>query len=267
MPETRKKITYGREAKKLTITTDMYLLVLPLVFLASVVDSIGGGGGLISLPAYTLAGLPYGFASGCNKFSACFGTLASTLRYFKSRKILWLPALCAILGALPGSWIGTRVSILLSNEFMHIFMICAIPMVAVVMLLKKDAPAREVRLTRGTLALCGLTGLLTGFYDGFFGPGTGTFLILLFSAFTGMDLVAASATAKPVNLASNLSSLITRVLAGQVIYALAVPAMCLSVLGGFVGTKFALTSGARFIRYVMLGVLVLLVIKLVFELF
>lgn len=244
-----------------------YLIVLPMVFLAALVDSIGGGGGLISLPAYTLAGLDYGLASGCNKFSACFGTLSSVLRYLKGGKILWKPALAAALGALPGAWLGTYISMLLSSRFMHIFMICATPVVGVLVVLKKDANADSKPITKLTLLMCFLSGLIVGVYDGFFGPGTGTFLILLFTALTGMDMVTASATSKPVNLASNLSSLITRLAAGQVIFALAIPAMCFSVAGGWLGSKLALLRGAKFIRYVMLGVLALLVTTLILELF
>lgn len=243
-----------------------YLIVLPMVFLAALVDSIGGGGGLISLPAYTLAGLDYGLASGCNKFSACFGTLSSVLRYLKDGKILWKPALAAALGALPGAWLGTYISMLLSSRFMHIFMICATPVVGVLVVLKKDTNATFKPVTKLTLLMCFLSGLIVGVYDGFFGPGTGTFLILLFTALTGMDMVTASATSKPVNLASNLSSLITRLAAGQVIFALAIPAMCFSVAGGWLGSKLALLRGAKFIRYVMLGVLALLVTTLILEL-
>lgn len=248
---------------ELSITT--YLIVLPMVFLAAVVDSISGGGGLISLPAYTLAGLDYGLASGCNKFSACFGTLSSVIRYFKGGKILWKPALIAALGALPGAWLGTWFSMLLSNRFMHIFMICATPVVGALVVLKKDTAAKPKPMTRKTLLLCLLSGLLVGMYDGFFGPGTGTFLILLFTALTGMDMVTASATSKPVNLASNISSLITRIAAGQVIFALAIPAMCMSIAGGWLGSKLVLMRGAKFIRYVMLGVLALLVVTLIME--
>lgn len=248
------------------LTLETYLIVLPLVFLAALVDSIGGGGGLISLPAYTLAGLPYGLASGCNKFSACFASMAATFRFFKSKKILWLPAAFAIAGTLPCAWFGTWLSNRLGNEFMHIFMIVAIPVVAVLVALKKDVQTQPKPVTRKRLMLCLLSGALMGLYDGFFGPGTGTFLILLFSSLIGMDMVTASATAKPVNLASNMTSLITRICAGQVIYALAVPAMCFSVCGAWIGSKLALTRGAKLIRYVMLGVLALLVVKLVVDL-
>lgn len=251
---------------QMQLTWQTFALVLPLVFFAAVVDAIGGGGGLISLPAYTLAGLDYGMASGCNKFSACFGTMSAVARFWRSGKILWRPAICAAAGALPGAVLGTRVSLILGSDFMRVFMLITIPVVAAVMLLHRDEDAKAKPVTRKTLFLCVLIGIAVGFYDGFFGPGTGTFLILLFKAVAGMDMVTASASSKPVNLASNISSLITRIAAGQVIFALALPAMVCSILGGQVGSRLALTRGARFIRVVMLFVLALLIVKLVVEL-
>lgn len=247
------------------LTLKTYLIVLPLIFLAALVDAISGGGGLISLPAYTLAGLPYDLASGCNKFSSSFGGVSATLRYLKSGKIQFRPALLAVAGALPGAWLGTRVSFLFGNEFMNIFMICAIPVIALFLLLKKDHNGENKALNAARMVGCFLTGLITGFYDGFFGPGAGSFMILLFSWLVGMDMVSASATAKPVNLASNISSLITRIAAGQVIFALAVPAMCFSIAGAAIGSRLALKRGAKLIRYVMLGVMALLVVKLIID--
>ena len=243
-----------------------YLIVLPLVFLAALVDAISGGGGLISLPGYTLAGLDYGFASGCNKFTSSAGSIMAVIRYFRGGRILWKPALFAAAGALPGAWLGTRLSMLLDPKFMHIFMICATPAVGAFVALKKDFPTESRPMTRRSLIICLLTGLVIGAYDGFFGPGTGTFLILLMTSLTGMDMVTASATAKPVNLTSNLSSLVTRIAAGQVIFSLALPAMCFSMAGGWIGSKLAMKRGAKFIRYVMLGVLALLVCSLIADL-
>lgn len=251
----------------MALTVNTYLIVLPLVFLAALVDAVGGGGGLISLPAYTLAGLDYGMASGCNKFSATFGTCSAVLRYARNGKILFKPAIAAAIAALPGAWLGTRVSLLLGTRVMNIFMLCAVPCVAVFMLLKKNEKTESKPITRKTLLLCLPIGFVIGFYDGFFGPGTGTFLILLFNAITGMDMVSASATSKVVNLASNISSLITRLAAGQVLFALAVPAMLCSIAGAQVGTRLALKRGARFIRYIMLFVLALLIVKLALSLF
>ena len=247
------------------LTLEAYLIVLPLAFLAAIVDSIGGGGGLISLPAYSLAGLPYGIASGSNKLSASCGSLAATVRFIRSGKVLWKPMICAVITTIPGSWLGTWLSNQFSNEFMNMFMIFAIPVVAALVLVKKNNRSESKPMTPVRLLFCSITGFFTGFYDGFFGPGTGTFLIFLFSTFAGMDMVTASATAKPVNLLSNFTSLVTRIASGQVFYALAVPAICFSIAGGWIGSKLVLTRGAKIIRYIMLGVMGLLVIKLLVE--
>ncbi len=249
----------------MAVTPTMYLLVLPLVFLAAVVDAIAGGGGLISLPAYTVAGLDYDFASGNNKFSSTFGTLVATIRYARSGAVQPVPAAIAAALALPGSWLGTRAAMALGNRVMHIFMVFAIPVVGALVLLEGRRPQRARPFTRRQTPLCAVIGLAIGFYDGFFGPGTGTMLILLFTWLLGMDMVTASATAKPVNLASNISSLVTRLAAGNVIFALALPAVCCSIAGGWLGAKLALTRGAKLIRVVMLFVLALLTVRLAVE--
>ena len=250
----------------MTLAPSTYLLVLPLVFLAAVVDAIAGGGGLISLPAYTVAGLDYDFASGNNKFSSTFGTLMATIRYARSGAVKPKPTAIAAALALPGSWLGTRAAMALGNRVMHVFMVFAIPVVGALVLLEGKKAERVPRpFTRRQYPLCAAIGLAIGFYDGFFGPGTGTLLILLFTWLLGMDMVSASATAKPVNLASNISSLVTRIAAGNVIFALALPAMCCSLAGGWLGARLALTRGARLIRAVMLAVLALLTVRLAVE--
>ena len=248
------------------VTLRMYLIVLPMVLLAATVDAIAGGGGLISLPAYTLAGLDYNFASGNNKFSSTFGTVMATIRYYRSGRLLVLPALWAAVGALPGSWLGTRAAMALGTRVMHLFMVVAIPAVGLMVLFRGKGRETSEPIPRKRYPVCALIGLGVGFYDGFFGPGTGTILILLFSALLRMDMVTASATAKPVNLASNIASLITRIAAGNVLFALAIPAMACSITGGWLGSKLALKRGARLIRYVMLGVLALLTVRLAAEL-
>ena len=248
------------------ITAQTYLIILPMVFLAAVIDSISGGGGLISMPAYTMAGLNYDFAAGNNKFSSTFATAVATWRYYKGGRIKKKPALFAIIGSLPGSWLGTRTAMYLGNDIMNRFMLIAIPVIGVFVFLNKNTRDESREMTGRDYFLCVLIGLGTGFYDGLFGPGTGTFLILLFTYLTGMDLVTASATAKPVNLASNIASLITRLAAGNVILAIGIPAVVFSMTGGWLGSRLALAKGARVVRYMMLVVLALLTIKLAAQL-
>ena len=148
----------------------MYLIVLPMVFLAAAVDAIAGGGGLISLPSYILAGLDYDFASGNNKFSSAFGGLTATIRYWKSGKLLPKPALTAAALALPGSWLGTRTAMVLGNRVMQIFMVFAVPVVGLFVLLNRDVKNESRPMTPRSYVLCGLIGFVMGFYDGFFGP-------------------------------------------------------------------------------------------------
>ena len=211
----------------------VFLIVLPMVFLAAVVDSISGGGGLISLPAYTLAGLDYDLASGTNKCSAMFGTLVATVRYSRSGKLLWRPAIWAAALALPGSYLGTKLAMWVGSEKMTVVMLCCLPLVALTVLIRKKGPETSRPMTRARLLGCALAGLVIGAYDGFFGPGTG-----------------------------NCMSLITRIAAGQVLIALAIPATCLSLAGGYLGAKLAVKKGAGLVRYAMLGVLALLMVSL-----
>ena len=248
------------------VTPGMLVMVCGMVFLAAVVDSIGGGGGLISLPAYLLTGLDPVLAAGSNKFSASFGTLIATIRYFRSGKLLVRTALWSVLGALPGAYAGAEVLERTDPAFVRGFMLCAIPVVALIVVFKRDVPEQTDRTAPVNRLVCFLIGLAIGFYDGFFGPGTGTLLILAFTWLTKMDMVTASGTAKAVNLSSNAAALFSLLLGRHVVFALAVPAMFCSMAGGWVGSKLAIARGAKLVRWVMLGVLALLMIRMISDL-
>ena len=172
------------------VTIEMLLIVCPLVFLAATVDAIGGGGGLISLPAYLLAGLPPALAGGSNKLSAGMGTLIATFKFFKDGKILLKPGLCAVLGALPGAWIGAQLLQMVDEQIIQIFLLVAIPLVAVLMLVKRSTPTQVKPITTARLVGCFGLGLGCGLYDGFFGPGTGTLIIMGLTYLIGMVSVS-----------------------------------------------------------------------------
>ncbi|MBO4884691.1 MAG: TSUP family transporter [Clostridia bacterium] len=249
------------------VTLQMLLIVCPLIFLASTIDAVGGGGGLISLPAYLLAGLPPAMAAGSNKMSASVGTLIATGRYLKSGRLLVKPALCAAAGALPGAWLGAELLKRADPNAVRVFLIVAIPIMALVLVLKKDAPERTRPITAARLVGCFALGLGCGFYDGFFGPGTGTLLIMGLTWLIGMDMVTASGSAKLVNLASNISALVSLLTGGQVLFALALPAAAFSLAGGYLGSWLAIRRGAVFIRKIMLAVLLILIARLAAEWF
>lgn len=254
----------------MVVTWQMLLTVCPLVFLASAIDAIAGGGGLISLPAYYLAGLPPVMAAGSNKFSASFGTLMASIKYGRSGKVHWAAALFAVLGALPGSWFGAEMLKIAPEALVRVILLVGVPAMAVVMLIKKPEETGENAAQVKTLrerALCFAIGLAIGFYDGFFGPGTGTILILLFTLLMKMSAVTASGSAKIVNLASNVGSLISFVTGGCVLYALAIPAMFCAAIGGYVGSSLAIKGGAKVIRVVMLIVMAMLLVKIAIDTF
>ncbi len=244
-------------------------IVCPLVFLAGFVDSIAGGGGLISIPAYLFAGLPIHSAYGTNKFSACIGTIIAAANYFKNGKMNIRIALFGAAAALPGSYLGTLLALHLSATALQISLLIILPIVALFTLTHRTfrratmRPLSKLKTTVYSL----VTGLVIGAYDGFFGPGTGMFLILIFAGLMHIDLVEGSGTAKVVNLASNLASAITFIIGGKVVFALAIPAAVCAIAGNFLGSRLAIKIGSSFVRPVIVIVAIGLCIKIVFDMF
>ncbi len=250
----------------MTLTWETFAIVCPLVFLAGFVDSIAGGGGLISLPAYYLAGLNPVLAAGTNKLSAALGTMTSTVRFVRSKKVDWRVGLTAAVGAFPGSWLGTKVLQLIPEDAIRVLMICAIPLVALVVLRKRgDLSGRSLVAPRWTSLMSLAVGLVIGFYDGLIGPGTGTFLILMFTMLMGMEAVMASGTGKIVNLTSNIAALISLLMSGNVLVALALPAAACGMVGNWLGATWCIKRGAKGIRTMLLVVLALLLAKMVVD--
>lgn len=247
------------------------LIVCPLVFIAGFVDSIAGGGGLITMPAYILAGLPAHAAFGSNKFSSTIGGAMATLKYAKSGKIRWKTALTAAGGSLITAWLGAKIVMKLSEETLQLFMMFALPVVAIFLLtrsnLGEESSAERSLSPKKELLTALAIGGACGLYDGLFGPGTGTFLILGFSAFMGMGLVSASGNAKVVNLASNLGACIVYLLGGKVLFAVAIPAAICSSLGNILGARTAIKGGSKIIKPVILMVVALLLLKIAADLF
>ena len=259
------RFTKGRKTMEITWMT--YLIVCPLVFLAGLVDSVAGGGGLISLPAYMAAGLSPFQAAGTNKLSACLGTVASTTRFVRDRKVDWKAGIFAAIGAFPGSWLGALLLQHIPEETVRLLMICAIPVVAVVVLRKKDMAGRCIVREDFYRPMAFGIGLLIGFYDGLIGPGTGTFLILMFTMALGMEAVMASGTAKIVNLTSNVAALLSFMTTdpGNVLFALGIPAAICGIIGNWIGAGMTVKKGVGFIRGMLLVVLALLLAKMVMD--
>jgi uncharacterized membrane protein YfcA len=245
------------------------IIVLPVVFFAGLVDAMAGGGGLLSLPAYLAAGLPPHLALGNNKFSSVFGTFSSTVRYFRHGMIDIPVAMTGAVAALLGSYLGARAVLLLSAHFLNYLLAVMIPLIAVFTLLKRDLgsidSARSIPLSRRVGSGL-IVALAIGFYDGFFGPGTGTFLILFYSALLHYDFVRANGNTKVLNLASNVAAVITFIAHGSVWFTLGVPAAVCGIAGNLVGSHWVVKGGSKAIRPVFFAVLLLLFGKVIFNL-
>lgn len=242
-----------------------FFIVCPLVFLAGFVDSIAGGGGLISLPAYMLAGVPTHTAIATNKLSSAVGTVVSTGRFLKNGYVPVKLSLCAAAMALIGSAIGAHISMLMPERVLQSMLLAVLPVVAFYVLRNKDMGENEKTGTRtkGQLLVIAMgAALVIGLYDGIYGPGTGTFLLLILTGLGRMDLRSASGTTKVINLSSNVAALVTFILGGQVYWKLGLAASLFSIAGHYTGSGMVTKNGKKIVRPVVLTVLVILFVKI-----
>ena len=245
-------------------------IVCPLLFLAGFADSIAGGGGTISVPSALLAGIPIHTAYGTNKLAMSLGTLTSVIQYGRKGKICWFTALFAAAGALAGSPLGALLALHLSEKYLSYCLMVLLPAAALFLSLNKGfgQTPKHRDLSRQQQAVYALlSGLGVGAYDGFFGPGAGTFYIILFCTVLGTDLVQASGNAKVVNLASNTGALVTYILGGKVWFAAGLPMAVCAIAGNFLGSRLAIKNGARFIRPIMAVMILLILVKLILDVF
>lgn len=249
------------------LTLPMVLIALVGVFLAAFVDGVAGGGGIISVPAYLIAGLPTHLALGTNKLSSCIGTAVSTVRYVRDGHANWRLAIPSIALALLGSHLGTRLQLAIDERYLKWLLLIVLPLVALVVMRQRTFPEVQGEMAPARRAAIVLTAsLLLGAYDGFYGPGTGTFLLLIYCNLAKLDLRTASGHVKLVNLSSNLGALFTSLMHGKVFVALGLIAAVTSVLGHYIGSGMAIKNGSKIVKPVILVVLLLLAVKVIWEL-
>ena len=243
-----------------------YLIVCPLVFLGGFVDAVAGGGGLISLPAYMIAGLPVHNAIATNKLSSAMGTSVATIKLARAHFIPWKKALPCVIAALIGSNIGAHLALLVSDALFKRIMLVILPLTAFYILRTRDLDKSRPELPpmKSTLIATGIA-LVIGMYDGFYGPGTGTFLILLLTAFAHFRLGEANGVAKSINLATNVSSLAVYLMNGKVLLLLGFVAGLCGVAGNYIGVTFFQQKGSRAVKPIMLTVLALFFIRILSE--
>ena len=245
------------------LTARMVIIVVIGVFLASFVDGIAGGGGIISVPTYFLAGLPAHLALGTNKLSSGLGTAVSTARFIKSGYVNWKLGIPSIILALIGAHFGTRLQLSIDERYLKWLLLLVLPRVAVIVLRQKKLPeeAGTIDPARQT-AIVLVSSFIVGAYDGFYGPGTGTFLILIFCNLAKMDLRTASGNVKLVNLSSNVGAVVTSFMSGKVFIVLGLIGAVSSIAGHYIGSGLAIKDGSKIVRPVIIAVLLLLLIRM-----
>ena len=248
------------------LTIEVFLIVCPLVFLAGLVDAIGGGGGLISLPAYLIAGLPPHMAVATNKMGATFGTALATARFIKAGLVNFKLAVPAVISAIIGSTIGANILLVVPSEVMNYVLIVVLPISAFLVLNKKifnDEGSDNITLDKRTYLTAMAAALVVGIYDGFYGPGTGTFLIIAFTVFAKLDIKTSNAQAKVINLTTNVTALAILLINGQVLLPLGIAAAACNMVGGYIGAGLAMTKGSNLSRNCIIFVLFLLALKVI----
>lgn len=240
-------------------------------FLAGFIDSVVGGGGLIQLPAMLilLPGLPIATILGTNKFASCAGTTIAVQRYARHVKFDWPTILPAAITAFVFAFIGSRIVSLINPALLRPLVLVLLILVAIYVFFLKDLGIiHQPKHPPKKAQLLGIAvGAVLGFYDGFFGPGAGSFLIFAFVGLFGFDFLAASASAKVINLATNLASILYFGWTGHIIYGYAIPMALCSIAGATIGARLAIAKGSRFVRVFFLVIVCALIAKLAQSIF
>ncbi|MCR5083940.1 MAG: TSUP family transporter [Succinivibrionaceae bacterium] len=245
-----------------------FLIACPAVFLAGFVDAIAGGGGLISLPGYIIGGLPAHLAITTNKLSSTLGTALATWRFARSGYIKWRFALTCSAAAFVGSCLGARCVLLVDERALLILLLLVLPATAWYIFRHKDfgATAREEAHGPRTMALALAISLGIGAYDGFYGPGTGTFLIIALTSVASVRLDRANGIAKVINLTTNIAALTVFLIEGQILILLGLVAGAFSIAGNLLGASYFKHRGAAAVRPLIMVVIAIFLAKVVWDL-
>lgn len=235
-------------------------------FVAGFVDAIAGGGGVITVPAILATGLPPHFVFGTNKAQSVWGTAAALVKFTRAGLIDRRRALPAFVAGFFGSLGGAQLVLLVPPATLRPLVLVLLVTVAAWLALRGVAVVSTTPPTH-PVAIAVVVAVAVGAYDGFFGPGTGTFLIALHARLLGDALDRASANAKVINGASNLAALVLFASKGFVVWHVALPMAAAQVAGGFAGSHTAIRGGAPLVRRVVLVVVVVLVVKIARDIF
>jgi len=250
------------------LDVNIFLILIFFGFLAAFIDSVVGGGGLISLPALMFIGLPPSTAVATNKLAGTMGSLTSTLTFYRSGKLDIKSVYKLFPFAFIGSMIGAWIVHLMDPSVLKPLMLVMLAAVAIYTIFKKDwgSISTHKKLTPKRYAIFVATITLIGFYDGFLGPGAGSFLLFTF-LIVGFDFLKSAGNAKFLNFASNIAALLMFIYLGQINYAYGLPMGLAQIAGAIVGSKFAIKRGSGYVRKLFIVVTILLLLKNTYDYF
>lgn len=251
------------------ISIESLIILIILCFLASFIDAIAGGGGLISLPAYISAGFPIHLVMGTHKFSATLSTLGSSVGFFKHGKLNFNILKYLVPFHLIGACLGVYILNKIDENFLEPIIIFLLILILIYTIVNKEIGLKNnfTKTTLKSTILGSMASFILGFYIGFFGPGGGSFLLFAFIKIYGMDFILSSGNAKILNLVSNLSSLIMFIYYGKVNYIYGFTVGFFMFLGGQLGTKFAIKKGSKLIKPFFIVVTTITLLKIIIEKF
>lgn len=236
-------------------------------FIASFVDAVAGGGGLITVPAYLASGIPAHVALGTNKVSSSIGTIASALKFATSGKVNWELSKKILPFSFIGALLGVKTVVLIDSKYLYPIAIVLLLIVLIYTMINKSLGEENnfAGLNSDNVNVGRIMGVVMGFYDGFFGPGTGSFLIFALIRIFKLDFTNASGNAKILNLTSNLASMFLFIFLGKVNFFYSVPIGIIMIFGATLGAKTAVTRGTKFIKPMFLVVTSIVLVKMVAE--
>ncbi|SCW44845.1 hypothetical protein SAMN04487970_1007143 [Paenibacillus tianmuensis] len=245
---------------------DMILFLVIVGFAAAFIDSVVGGGGLIAVPALMFTGLPTNMVLGTNKLGGTLSSLTSTASFLFSGKINGKLVLLLFPLSFIGSAIGTYTIHLVPSTFLKPMVVGLLIVILIYTLLKKnwDGSGQKVRFTFASGLATAVCAFALGFYDGFFGPGTGSFLLFLF-LMLGFDFVGASANAKVLNFASNIASLASFFWLKSVHLGYGLPMGLSMIAGSIVGSQVAIRHGSKYVKPLFIGITAILIGKQIWD--
>ena len=245
------------------------IYLVPLLFIAGVIDGIAGGGGIIALPAYLLTGMPVHSAYACNKLQSGLGTSASAFKYIKDGYADIKTTLCAIPFTIAASMLMTRVVIGLNADVVKLIIAICIPIAAALMFLKRFLSPKTVKrqeLSWRTVSLSMLCGALLGTYDALFGPGGGTIAMILFSILLSYDLRVGNGNGKIIIVASNFTAMLNYIISGYMIWHVAIPCAAANIVGSYLGAAIVIKKGEKVVFPTMIFVIIMLIGQVILNL-